>query len=79
MTSFFGKDIKKNIKKTLDLLMVKDVQKKLSWSGLRTKKPSFELKYKRIVQAMQFALKAHHSDYDYDLFQAKIKTLLQGA
>lgn len=79
MESFFGDDIKKSIKKALDILMVKSVQKKLSWSGLRTTKPSFEMEYKRIVEAMKFALKSRYKDYSYNLFQNKIQTLLQGA
>lgn len=71
--------MKKNIKKALDILMVKTVQKQLSWSGIRTTKPSFELEYNQVVQVMQFALKEHHTDYDYETLQTKIKTLLQGA
>lgn len=71
--------MKKSIKKALDIVMDKNVQKQLSWSGLRTTKPSFELEYSRIVQAMKCALEAHYKDYDYHLFQNKIKTLLQGA
>ena len=63
----------------LDNVVAKSVQKQLSWSGIRTKKPSFEKEYKAIVTAMHFALQSQFKDYNYSIFEAKVQALLQGS
>lgn len=59
--------------------MDKAVQKELSWSGFRTSKPSFEKKFKKIVDAMNETLKEKYKDYNYDMLKKKVSTLLQNA
>lgn len=77
--SFFGKDVRKNIKFGLGLILEKNVQKLLSWSGLRTTKPSLENWYKPIVKAIDQALKEKFTDYDYSILSTKIQALLQSS
>ncbi len=71
--------MKNSIRIILNHIMTKDVQKQLSWSGKGTKKISFELKYKRIVIAMNEVLKEKFMQYNYDDLKKKVSTLLSGA
>lgn len=74
--SFFVTDVQKSIKKALDVIMDKAVQKELSWSGIRTTLPSFELRYKTIVDALNQALKGKFADYNYEVLAKKLQSLL---
>lgn len=67
------------MKKALDTIMDKDVQKQLSWSGPQTTKPWFEEESKQIVQAMKYAITAQYEHFENMMFAAKVKTLLQSA
>lgn len=69
-------EVQKSIKKVLDVIMHKDVKKQLSWSGLRTTLPSFELRYKPIVDAMNRALKEKFAEYNYEVLARKLQALL---
>lgn len=68
--------MEKSITKSLDIIMIKDVQKQLSWSGLRTNLPSFAKQYKAIVDAMNDALLQKYQDYNFDVLETKLKALL---
>lgn len=74
--SFLGTDLRKSIKTTLDLIVISLVQKKITWSGLRTNKPSFEKEYRIIVEAMGDALKEKFKDYTYVIMTDKLQSLL---
>lgn len=56
--------------------MCKNVQRELSWSGLRTTLPSFAIQYKLIVDGMNEALRQKFQDYNFEVLENKLKTLL---
>lgn len=79
ISAFCGSTVPKSVRNILFNLMDKDVQKIFSWSGLRTKKPSFEKDYKRIVDAISETLNEKFMDYNYDMLKNKAITLFNNA
>lgn len=59
--------------------MDKNVQKLLSWSGVRTKKPAFEIKYKRIVDAISQTLMEKFKEFNRDVLKSKVQDLFANA
>lgn len=50
--SLKGSDSMSTMKRAFVAILDRSVQKQFSWSGLRTKKPAFMVKYKLIVELM---------------------------
>lgn len=74
-----GSDFNSAIKIVLDAIMIRSVQKELSWSGKNTKKPSLKNKYKEIVNGIHMAMNERFTDYTIDKGEAKIHSLLKNA
>lgn len=74
--STLGNDICKSIKSALDLIMDRNVQSRLSWTGIRTTKPSLEKCYRPIINCMNEAFKQKFNGYNYAVLAKKIQTLL---
>lgn len=69
-----------SIKRILDNVMERAVQKKLSWSGKGTSKPSIIKEYKEIIDAMKEVLhNSYKGGYNFDELKRKVSTILQNA
>lgn len=79
ISALCGGDLKKSIRVILNRIMTPEVQKQLSWSGYRTTKPSFEKGYGKIVDAISQTLQEKFKDYNYEVLQKKVSTLLANA
>lgn len=79
ISSRCGNNAQKSIRNIIFLIMDKNVQKQLSWSGFRTEKPAFSIIYKRIVDGIVETLQEKFKDYNFDMFQKKVQVLLQNA
>lgn len=60
-------------------MMVRSLQKQLSWTGHRSSKPSFKFEYKTIIDGIHVAIKENFKDYTIAQGEAKLKRLLQNA
>lgn len=74
-----GTDVNDAIKITLNALMVRSLQKQLSWTGIGTTKPSFPRKYKVILDCIHITMKERFKDYTIALGEAKMKNMLRNA
>ncbi|XP_037043418.1 uncharacterized protein LOC119079536 [Bradysia coprophila] len=74
-----GSDFNSSIKIVLDAIMIRSVQKELSWTGKQSKKPSLKFKYKEIVDGVHMAMNEMFTDYTIAKGEAKIYSLLKNA
>lgn len=78
-TLVVANDVKKTIKNVLDGVIAKELQSQLSWTGIRTMKPSLKKIFKYIVQAIHYVLRDSFKDYGFEMLEIKVMALLQGA
>lgn len=63
----------------MDSIMIRSLQKQLSWTGQHTTKPSFKIQYKGIIDGIHLAMTEKFKDYTMVQGEAKIHNILRNA